>query len=125
MDNQLGFWHREADPKLPLPLIKAVPDAREALHHAQASVVASGTATVQALTIGNPFVVAFTASPRSPSPSSSDLSVYPSEIPATPDAEGNLPIAMPNLIAARRIVLNSSTSSTAQNLAGSPVRRPR
>jgi lipid-A-disaccharide synthase len=32
-----------------------VPDAREALHHARASIVASGTATVQALTIGNPF----------------------------------------------------------------------
>jgi lipid-A-disaccharide synthase len=29
---------------------------------------------------------------------------YPAEVPAQPDADGNLPIAMPNLIAGRRIV---------------------
>ena len=34
-------------------------DARAALHHARASVVASGTATVEAALIGNPFVVVY------------------------------------------------------------------
>ena len=43
--------------------IHLVPDAREALHHARASVVASGTATVQAAVIGNPFVVVYRVSP--------------------------------------------------------------
>ena len=36
-----------------------VHDARAALHHARASVVASGTATVEAALIGNPFVVVY------------------------------------------------------------------
>jgi len=43
--------------------IHLVPDAREALHHARASIVASGTATVQAAVIGNPFVVVYRVSP--------------------------------------------------------------
>jgi lipid-A-disaccharide synthase len=80
-----------------------VPDAREALHHARASIVASGTATVQALTIGNPFVVVYRVSPLTYA-ILKRLIRYPAEIPAQPDAEGNLPIAMPNLIAGRRIV---------------------
>ena len=80
-----------------------VPDAREALHHARASVVASGTATVQALTIGNPFVVVYRVSPLTFT-ILKRLVRYPAEIPAQADADGNLPIAMPNLIAGHRIV---------------------
>ena len=38
-------------------------DARAALYHARASVVASGTATVEAALIGNPFVVVYHVSP--------------------------------------------------------------
>jgi lipid-A-disaccharide synthase len=40
----------------------AVRDARATLHHARASVVASGTATVEAALIGNPFVVVYRVS---------------------------------------------------------------
>ena len=39
------------------PRITVVDDARATLHHARASIVASGTATVEAALIGNPFVV--------------------------------------------------------------------
>ncbi len=94
-----------------------VPDARVALHHARASVVASGTATVQALTIGNPFVVVYHVSALTYALAKRHIR-YPAEIPAQPDADGNLPIAMPNLIAGRRIVpelLNARF--TAANLA--------
>ncbi len=100
-----------------LPRIVLVPDAREALHHARASVVASGTATVQALTIGNPFVVVYRVSALTFA-LAKRLIRYPAEIPATPDAEGNLPIAMPNLIAGRRIVPELlNRRFTADNLA--------
>jgi lipid-A-disaccharide synthase len=37
--------------------------ARAALHHARASIVASGTATVEAALIGNPFLVVYRVSP--------------------------------------------------------------
>jgi len=84
-------------------IIHLVPDAREALHFSRASIVASGTATVQALTIGNPFVVVYRVSPLTFA-ILKRLVRYPAEIPAQPDADGNLPIAMPNLIAGRRIV---------------------
>ena len=86
-----------------MPRIVLVPDAREALHHARASVVASGTATVQALTIGTPFVVVYRVSALTFA-LVKRLIRYPAEIPAARDADGNLPIAMPNLIAGRRIV---------------------
>ena len=98
---------RELLPRMPWPKssITLVPDAREALHHARASVVASGTATVQAAVIGNPFVVVYRVSPVT-FWLAKRLIDYPPEIwpPDQLDADGNLPIAMVNLIAGRRIV---------------------
>jgi lipid-A-disaccharide synthase len=94
------------DPGLPLPYIHLVADAREALHHARASIVASGTATVQAALIGNPFVVVYRVSPVTFRLAKS-LVWYPPEVWPTEqgtDREGNLPIAMANLIAGRRVV---------------------
>jgi lipid-A-disaccharide synthase len=43
--------------------VHVVHDARAVLQHARASVVASGTATVEAALIGNPFVVVYRVSP--------------------------------------------------------------
>ena len=43
--------------------VHLVDGARAALFHARASVVASGTATVEAALIGNPFVVVYRVSP--------------------------------------------------------------
>jgi len=86
--------------ELPIHLVS---DAREALHHARASVVASGTATVQALVIGNPFVVVYRVS-KTTFALAKRLIRYPVEIPAPVDEVGNLPIAMVNLIAGKRIV---------------------
>ncbi len=85
------------------PPIALVGDAREALHHARASVVASGTATVQAAVIGNPFIVVYRVSSLTYR-LAKRLVRYPSEIPAQEDEYGNLPIAMVNLIAGRRVV---------------------
>ena len=105
----------------PLPYIHLVPDAREALYHARASVVASGTATVQAAVIGNPFVVVYRVSPLTFALAKL-LVEYPPEISAEIDASGNLPIAMVNLIAGRRIVPELLQSNfTAENLAGTLV----
>ena len=80
-----------------------VPDAREALHHARASVVASGTATIQAAVIGNPFIVVYRVSPLTFA-LAKKLVEYPAEFPSMTDASGNQPIAMVNLIAQRRLV---------------------
>ena len=44
------------------PRVTLVDDARATLHHARASVVASGTATVEAALIGNPFLVVYRVS---------------------------------------------------------------
>ena len=52
---------REPNP----PHIGVVEDARATLYHASASVVASGTATVEAALIGNPFIVVYRISPLS------------------------------------------------------------
>jgi lipid-A-disaccharide synthase len=85
------------------PRVTLVRDARAALYHARASVVASGTATVQALTIGNPFVVVYRVSELSFAVLKR-LVRYPKEIPAEVDEAGNLPVGMVNLIAGKRIV---------------------
>jgi lipid-A-disaccharide synthase len=99
------------------PKVTFVRDARAALHHACASVVASGTATVQAAVIGNPFVVVYRVSPLT-FRLAKRLVHYPPEIPAQLDAEGNLPIAMVNLIAGRRVVPELLQDRfTAKNLA--------
>jgi lipid-A-disaccharide synthase len=80
------------------------PDAaREALMHARASVVASGTATVQAALLGNPFIVVYRVS---------NLTYqlvrrmvrYPEEFADMRAANGDVPISMVNLIAQRRLV---------------------
>jgi lipid-A-disaccharide synthase len=87
------------------PSLHLVPDAREALFHAQASVVASGTATVQAAVIGNPFVVVYRVSDLTFTVAKR-LVKYPAEVwpSGAPDQYGNLPIAMVNLIAGRTVV---------------------
>jgi lipid-A-disaccharide synthase len=115
--DQLRWWHEEADPSAIIPKVILVPNAREALHHARASVVASGTATVQALLIGNPFLVVYRVSPLTFA-LAKRLIRYPPEIPAPADQHGNLPIAMVNLIAGKRIVPELvNPEFTAQNVA--------
>jgi lipid-A-disaccharide synthase len=100
----------------PLPYIHLVPDAREALHHACASVVASGTATVQAAVIGNPFVVVYRVSALTFA-LAKRLVRYPPEVPTELDEDGNLPIAMVNLVAGRRVVPELIQSQfTSENL---------
>jgi len=47
------------------PTITVTNDARATLRHARASVVASGTATIEAALIGNPFLVVYRVSPVS------------------------------------------------------------
>jgi lipid-A-disaccharide synthase len=87
-------------------------------------VVASGTATVQAAVIGNPFVVVYRVSPLT-FRLAKRLVRYPPEIwnPVRGDAHGNLPIAMVNLIAGRRVVPELlQTRFTAENVAA--VLRP-
>ncbi len=86
-----------------LPNIAMVEDAREALFHARASVVASGTATVLAAIVGNPFVVVYRVSNMTYR-AAKYLVKYPVEISAEVDEFGNLPVGMVNLVAGRRVV---------------------
>jgi lipid-A-disaccharide synthase len=59
-----GIQQAEIYAALPqTPNITLTQDARAVLHHARASLVASGTATVEAALIGNPFVVVYKVSP--------------------------------------------------------------
>ena len=67
-----------------------VDDARAALRHARASLVASGTATVEAALIGNPFVVVYRVS--------AVTYAIAKRVVKVPH------VAMPNLIAGRRVV---------------------
>ena len=80
-----------------------VPDAAEPLFHARASVVASGTATVLAATVGNPFVVVYRVSALTFA-LAKKLVEYPEELHAKPDLHGNLPVSMVNLIAQQRLI---------------------
>jgi lipid-A-disaccharide synthase len=95
-----------------------VDDARAVLHHARASVVASGTATLEAALIGNPFVVVYRVSPIT--------YTIAKRIVKVPH------VAMANLIAGKRVVPELIQDDfTAENivqqieplLAGSPARQ--
>jgi lipid-A-disaccharide synthase len=113
------WWPANVDSAMKAFRIRLVLDAREALHHARASVVASGTATVQAAVIGNPFVVVYRVSHLT-FRLAKRLVRYPPEIwdSAQVDLDGNLPIAMVNLIAGGRIVPELlQTRFTAENVA--------
>ncbi|MGC2327652.1 MAG: lipid-A-disaccharide synthase, partial [Candidatus Sulfotelmatobacter sp.] len=70
--------------------VRLVDDARAAFFHARASVVASGTATVEAALIGNPFVVVYRVSPVTYA-----IAKRAVKVPH---------VAMANLIACRRVV---------------------
>ena len=70
--------------------VRLVSDARAALHHARASIVASGTATVEAALIGNPFVVVYRVSPLT--------YAIAKRVVTVPH------VAMANLIAGKRVV---------------------
>lgn len=84
--------------------VTLLPDAAEALHHARAAAVASGTATVLAAVIGTPFAVVYRVSPLTFA-LARRLVRYPPELPAEPDpVSGTLPIAMVNLLAGHRVV---------------------
>jgi lipid-A-disaccharide synthase len=80
------------------------PDAaREALMHARASVVASGTATVLAALMGNPFVVVYRVSSLTYQ-LVRRMVRYPEEFADMRAPNGDVPISMVNLIAQRRLV---------------------
>ncbi len=70
--------------------VRLVRDARAALFHARASVVASGTATVEAALIGNPFIVVYRVSPLT--------YAIAKRVVKVPH------VAMANLIAGKRVV---------------------
>ncbi|MGC1294755.1 MAG: lipid-A-disaccharide synthase [Alloacidobacterium sp.] len=85
------------------PRITVVDDARATLHHARASVVASGTATVEAALIGNPFIVVYRVSQLTYSVAKRVVKVPH--------------VAMVNLIAGREVVPELIQSDfTAQNV---------
>ncbi|HEV2464237.1 MAG TPA: lipid-A-disaccharide synthase [Acidobacteriaceae bacterium] len=94
----------EVETMLPAtPRIALTSDARATLHHARASVVASGTATVEAAIIGNPFVVVYRVSPVSYAVAKRVV-----DVPH---------VAMANLIAGQRVVPELIQSDfTAENL---------
>jgi lipid-A-disaccharide synthase len=70
--------------------VQLVDDARATLLHARASIVASGTATVEAALIGNPFVVVYRVSPLT-----YEIARHVVKVPF---------IAMANLIAGKMVV---------------------
>jgi lipid-A-disaccharide synthase len=72
------------------PRMVFVDDARATLYHARASIVASGTATIEAALIGNPFIVVYRISPVSYA-----IAKRVVDVPH---------VAMVNLIAGKRIV---------------------
>ncbi len=89
-----GQLNADAEPSASVspsvPCITLVRDARATLHHARASVVASGTATVEAALLGNPFLVVYRVSPLT----------Y-----AIAKRVVNVPhVAMVNLVAGRRAI---------------------
>jgi lipid-A-disaccharide synthase len=100
-----------------LTLVTGPDAAREALHHARASVVASGTATVLAALAGNPFVVVYRVSALTFA-LARRLVEYPEELRAPLDPDGNPPVAMVNLLAGYRLVPELLQSRfTAENVA--------
>jgi lipid-A-disaccharide synthase len=102
--NQLNAEHlKYFGPEASRLRLTLVPNAAEALFHARASVVASGTATVLAALVGNPFLVVYRVSALTFA-LAKKLVEYPAEFPNMLDLDGNLPVAMVNLIAGRRIV---------------------
>jgi lipid-A-disaccharide synthase len=104
-------------PEASMLRLTLVPDAAEALFHARASVVASGTATVLAAIVGNPFVVVYRVSALTFA-LAKKLVEYPEELSGMEDKAGNLPVAMVNLIAGRRVVPELLQESfTAANVA--------
>jgi lipid-A-disaccharide synthase len=83
--------------------VRSVNDARAALLHSRASVVASGTATVEAALIGNPFVVVYRVSPVT--------YAIARRVVTVPH------VAMANLIAGKRVVPELiQTDFTASNI---------
>ena len=104
-------------PEASMLRLTLVPDAAKALFHARASVVASGTATVLAAIVGNPFVVVYRVSALTFA-LAKKLVEYPEELSGMEDKAGNLPVAMVNLIAGRRVVPELLQESfTAANVA--------
>jgi lipid-A-disaccharide synthase len=83
--------------------LRLVHDARAALHHARASIVASGTATLEAALIGNPFVVVYRVSALT--------YAIAKRVVKVPH------VAMANLIAGKRVVPELIQSEfTAENI---------
>ena len=84
-------------------MLRLVTDARAALHHSRASIVASGTATVEAALIGNPFVVVYRVSPLT--------YAIAKRVVTVPH------VAMVNLIAQKRVITELIQSDfTASNI---------